>query len=217
MPDHLPRPGVLLLAALALATAAALPVAAAHDDGSTDAPAARAAGSAAGSTTPRARVAASSTPSTTPSTRPSTAASVRAPAPPVVAYRLPVAGPVARFFDPPPVRWAAGHRGVDLLAEAGATVLAPGPGTVVFSGVVVDRAVLTIRHPDGLRSSLEPLSEPVAQGAVVAAGDAVGRVAAPPAHCAPAACLHWGVRGGDAYVDPLGLLAPAPVLLPGAG
>lgn len=139
-----------------------------------------------------------------------------------VQYRLPVDGPVARLFDPPAARWSAGHRGLDLVAEPGAPVRSPGDGTVVFSGVVVDRTVLTVRHPDGLRSSLEPLADPLPRGATVHAGDVVGSLAVPgaapggtgtAAHCGPTACVHWGVRRADVYVDPLGLLEPAPVVL----
>ncbi|NLE70560.1 MAG: M23 family metallopeptidase [Actinomycetales bacterium] len=132
---------------------------------------------------------------------------------PSPAYGLPVAGPVARFFDPPPAPWAAGHRGVDLAAAAGTPVLAPADGTVLFSGRVVDRVVVTVGHPDGLRSSLEPLEDPLPVGAVVRAGEVVGRLAATAGHCAPATCLHWGARRGDAYVDPLDLLGRAPVVL----
>ena len=50
-----------------------------------------------------------------------------------------------------------------------------------------------------------------------AAGTAVGTVGRDPGHCAPRTCVHWGVRAGDTYVDPLDLLAgfgPV-VLLPG--
>jgi hypothetical protein len=44
-------------------------------------------------------------------------------------------------------------------------------------------------------------------------GDLVGRVGAAPGHCAPAACLHWGVRRGEAYLDPVALVAPRRVIL----
>lgn len=140
----------------------------------------------------------------------------------VVRYVMPVDGSVARLFDPPAARWSAGHRGVDLLAAPGDPVRSPADGVVEFSGVVVDRTVLTVRHPDGLRSSLEPLVEPLARGTPVRTGQVVATLAGPPGpdghpgHCAPATCLHWGVRRGDEYVDPLGLLRPGPVvLLPG--
>lgn len=118
-------------------------------------------------------------------------------------------------FDPPAERWSRGHRGVDLQAAAGASVGAPAPGTVVFAGRVVDRGVVTVLHDDGLRSSVEPVAASVVVGARVARGAPLGTVEDAPAatHCTPR-CLHWGVRDGEQYVDPLRLLAGAgPVVL----
>jgi hypothetical protein len=43
----------------------------------------------------------------------------------------------------------------------------------------------------------------------------VSRTGAGLSHCAPRTCLHWGVRLGSRYVDPLTLLGRGPpVLLP---
>lgn len=137
---------------------------------------------------------------------------------------LPVDGPVTRYFERPPQRWAAGHRGVDLAAEPGTPVRSPVPGVVSFAGPVAGRTVLTVRRADGLLSSLEPLADVVATGTAVEAGDVVGVVGGPEGgaegdggaggHC-PASCLHWGVRVGGDYVDPLELLGkPVVVLLP---
>lgn len=131
-------------------------------------------------------------------------------------YRLPVPGGGLRArFDAPAERWSAGHRGVDLDAPAGTVVSAPAAGTVVFTGPVVDRHVVTVLHDDGLRSSLEPVAAGVAVGSRVGAGAVLGTVQGAPAatHCA-LRCLHWGVRDGEAYMDPLDLLAGAgPVVL----
>jgi murein DD-endopeptidase MepM/ murein hydrolase activator NlpD len=125
-------------------------------------------------------------------------------------YRLPSDAVVLRLFRRPEHEWSAGHRGVDVAGGDG-VVRAPGPGVVTFSGWVVDRGVVTITHPDGLRSSLEPVADPPAAGTVVVTGDAVGTVA--PGHCAPDPCVHWGVRRGQDYLDPLSLLGPEPVVL----
>lgn len=114
--------------------------------------------------------------------------------------------PVIRPFDAPEQRWSAGHRGVDLAGPSGAPVRSPAAGTVVFVGVVVDRPVLTIAHADGLRTSLEPVVASAHRGDRVAAGQVVGRLAGGPSHCSPAMCLHWGVRLGEDYVDPLSLI-----------
>lgn len=127
-----------------------------------------------------------------------------------------------RGFLPPDHDWLAGHRGVDLEAPPGAPVLAPADGIVTFAGTVVDRGVVVIAHADGLRSSLEPVDGALAVGTAVRRGETVGAVqgsrgiAAGAGHCLPSSCAHWGVRRGDAYVDPLALLGPREpiVLLP---
>ncbi|NLF04417.1 MAG: M23 family metallopeptidase [Actinomycetales bacterium] len=133
------------------------------------------------------------------------------------AYAPPLPRPLAlhRGFDPPAVRWGSGHRGVDLAASTGSSVLAPGAGTVSFAGTVAGRGVVTVAHPDGLRSSVEPVAAEVAVGDVVHAGDPLGRLDSAQSHCAPSSCLHWGVRDAHGYVDPLLLLRGGPtVLLP---
>jgi murein DD-endopeptidase MepM/ murein hydrolase activator NlpD len=137
------------------------------------------------------------------------------PTPATVRYRAPVTVPVRllRPFAAPPQPWAAGHRGVDLALDEGGTVVAPGPGTVTVAGTVVDRGVVTIAHPDGRRSSLEPVAATVVVGQAVASGDPVGTLSGERSHCTPR-CLHWGVREGTVYVDPLGLLpGGGPVVL----
>ncbi|MER6986529.1 peptidoglycan DD-metalloendopeptidase family protein [Micrococcus luteus] len=136
-----------------------------------------------------------------------------------VAWHAPVAGAapddVLRAFVAPERPWSRGHRGVDLAVPSGAAIRAPAAGRVVFAGVVIDRPVLTLEHEDGTRSSLEPVEADVTVGAVVAAGDPVGRLAGAPPHCTRA-CVHWGVREPDAwrvgdatfdrYLDPLVLI-----------
>lgn len=153
---------------------------------------------------------------------PATAVDVPAPPAPdarptAEGWQRPVPGPVAHGFDPPAEAWGAGHRGVDLTAAPGAPVRSPAPGVVSFAGRVADKPVVVVTHADGLRSTFEPVTAEVSRGDAVGAGDVVGRLAASPGHCAPDACLHWGVLRGDVYLDPLALLGHAPpiVLLPG--
>lgn len=124
---------------------------------------------------------------------------------------------VARPFDAPAEPWAPGHRGVDLATGPARPVRAPGAGLVTFSGTVVDRGVVTITHGDGLRSSLEPVVPAVRAGQRVLPGQVVGAVASTPGHCAPSTCLHWGLRRGETYLDPMRwVLDRGPVvLLPG--
>lgn len=138
----------------------------------------------------------------------------------------PVAGDlvVLRPFLPSDQDWLAGHRGVDLGASPGVAVVAPDAGVVTFVGTVVDRGVVVVLHDDGLRTSLEPVAGSVGPGTRVARGEVVGTLESGPdggggaaaGHCVPASCLHWGVRRGEHYLDPLALLAPREpiVLLP---
>lgn len=123
---------------------------------------------------------------------------------------------VVRAFELPPKPWAPGHRGVDLAATAGQPVIAPAAGVVTFSGTVVDRGVLTVAHAGGVRTSYEPVVAAVTEGDVVARDQVIGTVAAGPSHCGVVACLHWGARIGERYVDPLRWVrvAEPPVLLP---
>jgi murein DD-endopeptidase MepM/ murein hydrolase activator NlpD len=122
-------------------------------------------------------------------------------------YAWPVSPPhVTRGFDPPPQPWSAGHRGVDLASAPGAEVRAAGGGTVVFVGVVAGRGVVSIAHQGGLRTTYEPVTATVVVGAQVARGDPIGRLDAGHPGCPVAACLHWGLRRDDAYLDPLALL-----------
>lgn len=138
-------------------------------------------------------------------------------------FRAPVLGDpaFARPFRAPAQRWSSGHRGLDLWLDVGTPVLAPADGTVTFAGTVVDRGVVTVLHPDGRRTSLEPVDPGVVVGQRVAAGDVLGTLQAG-THCPARSCLHWGLREGDRYLDPLSVLSALPgggqvVLLPLAG
>jgi murein DD-endopeptidase MepM/ murein hydrolase activator NlpD len=147
-----------------------------------------------------------------------TAPAVAAPGPPnpvSVLWGWPLAGRplVTRAFDPPSTRFGAGHRGVDLAAVPGQQVLAAGAGVVVFAGMVAGRPVVSVDHAGGLRTTYEPVQPVVAAGQVVARGSPLGGVVAGHAGCPADACLHWGLRRGDAYLDPLALLRPPRVRL----
>jgi murein DD-endopeptidase MepM/ murein hydrolase activator NlpD len=122
---------------------------------------------------------------------------------------------VVRGFDPPGAPWDAGHRGIDLAAWPGQQVRSPRAGVVSYAGVIAGRGVVVVAHGD-LRSTFEPVATSVALGEAVRSGDPIGSVAAGTGHCGgDPPCLHWGLRRGDAYLDPRLLLdAAAPVLLP---
>jgi murein DD-endopeptidase MepM/ murein hydrolase activator NlpD len=130
------------------------------------------------------------------------------------AFGWPVAPPqVVRRFDPPAQPWLAGHRGVDLAASPAAPVRSAGAGTVVFAGVIAGRGVVSVAHPGGLRSTYEPVTSTLQVGDTVARGQILGTLAAGHPGCPVAACLHWGLRRGTDYLDPLALLGLGPVRL----
>lgn len=120
---------------------------------------------------------------------------------------------VAARFAAPAGPYAAGHRGVDLVAPAGAPVLAPATGTVAFAGRVAGRGVVSVDHPGGLRTTYEPVAARVSRGEPVALGSVLGLLEPGPSHCPPATCLHWGLRRGAVYLDPLALLGVVRVRL----
>ncbi len=112
---------------------------------------------------------------------------------------------VTKYFDAPETPYGPGHRGVDLAAVPGQEVLAADAGVVVFAGLVAGRPVLSVDHDGGLRTTYEPVEPKVAVGEQVYRGQVLGTVLAGHPGCAITACLHWGVRRGDEYVDPLAL------------
>jgi murein DD-endopeptidase MepM/ murein hydrolase activator NlpD len=130
-------------------------------------------------------------------------------------WRWPVGPPhpLARPYLAPPTPYAAGHRGIDIRAEDGTPVRAPDDGVVHFVGVVVDRAVISIDHGDGVLSSFEPVTSSLGTGDAVLRGEVIGTLLA--GHCTTP-CLHLGARVDGAYVNPLLFLDGVPwsVLLP---
>lgn len=130
-------------------------------------------------------------------------------------FGWPLAGfpTVLRAFDAPDQPYGRGHRGVDLGGRDGQPVLAAGAGIVAFAGPVAGRPVVSIDHPNGLRTTYEPVLATVTAGQHVARGDPIGTLQAGHPGCTAAACLHWGVRRGEEYLDPLWLLSPGPVRL----
>lgn len=120
---------------------------------------------------------------------------------------------VVRPFDAPQTRWGAGHRGADLAGHAGQRVRTAVAGRVSFVGRVAGRGVVVVDH-GSTRTTYEPVLGTVTRGERVAAGEVIGRLASSGGHCLPRSCLHWGLRRGDVYLDPLTLVdAPRPVRL----
>ena len=137
------------------------------------------------------------------------------PAARVFVWPLAGAPVVVGAFDPPAEPWLPGHRGVDLAGALGQRVYAAGAGTVSFAGRVAGIGVVSITHPDGLRTTYEPVTASVHAGDRVAIGTPIGTIDARLSHCpaGPAACLHWGLIRGGVYLDPLMLLGLGQVRL----
>ncbi len=131
-------------------------------------------------------------------------------------WRWPVTpATVVRGFTADDQPYGPGHRGVDLSAHEGEPVHAAADGVVSFVGWVAGRPLVVIAHAHNLRTTYEPVNPLVQVGEVVSGGQPIGIVAAQPWHCGWSVCLHWGLRQGARYLDPLVMLdAGPPRLLP---
>ena len=127
-------------------------------------------------------------------------------------WTWPVTGPIIRGFDPPDSPYGAGHRGIDIAVSAGTPIFAPAAGTVTFAGKVAGHLFLTVNHGGGVASTYSWLSElRVKKGDAVAAGELIALTGwAHPGSLIPS--LHFGVKLGADYVDPLAYLAPESVV-----
>jgi hypothetical protein len=133
---------------------------------------------------------------------------VPATATPISQWVRPVAGGIVRPFDPPASRFGAGHLGVDLAAPAGTSVHAAGPGVVAFAGSVAGALHVVVAHAGNLRTSYSFLATiGVRRGERVASDDAVG-TSGGVGMGHDGSVLHFGLRSGDTYIDPMLLLRP---------
>lgn len=116
----------------------------------------------------------------------------------LVVYEPPVDAAVIDRFRPPPTPYAAGNRGIDYDTAVGDPVRAAADGEVTFAGQVGRALHVVLLHEDGLRTSYSFLaSVRVHRGQRVRAGEQVGTAAE---------SLHFGVRDGDVYIDPMSVL-----------
>ena len=126
----------------------------------------------------------------------------RAGAPAAVTYRPPVDAPVVDPFRPADPNWNAGNRGLEYATTPGTAVAASAAGEVVFAGPVGDGLHVVVLHDDGLRTSYSFLQlVAVKRGQKVTQGQTVGTAQAR---------FHFGVRAGDAYLDPALLFGGGP-------
>jgi murein DD-endopeptidase MepM/ murein hydrolase activator NlpD len=124
------------------------------------------------------------------------------------AWSKPVTGVVVRSFDPPATRFGPGHVGVDFAAAPGTPVRAAGDGIVVFAARIGSQLHVVVRHDGDLRTSYSFLAsidvvngQRVDRGAIVGTSGGTG-----PGHAATV--VHFGLRLGASYVDPMALFAP---------
>ncbi len=124
----------------------------------------------------------------------------------------PLLGDVSREFDPPAEDWLPGHRGVDIVGRPADSVVAAMDGVVSFCGSVAGKPVVTLSHGD-LSTTYEPVSCLTKLGAQVSASQPIGSLEPGHPGCPEEACLHWGLRLGEEYLDPLSLLGQGRVRL----
>jgi hypothetical protein len=105
------------------------------------------------------------------------------------------------------------HRGIDIAAGAGESVLTPLAGTVTFAGSVpadgggTTKAV-TISTSAGSLTLMPLASLDVRRGAALAEGDSVGELAESGDGSSAGEHVHVGLKRGGLYLDPLSVLAP---------
>lgn len=129
-------------------------------------------------------------------------------------WQWPLAGApeVTRPFLPGPTPYSPGHRGADLAGLAGEPVHASSAGRVSYAGRLAGRGVVTVTH-GALRTTYEPVSPVVTVGRLVASGEVIGTLDPGHAGCPVEACLHWGLKRGADYLDPVRLVRGGPVRL----
>ena len=127
---------------------------------------------------------------------------------------LPVADAhISKAFDRPSMRWATGHRGVDITAGTGTALIAPADGVIAFNGTVAGKDVISIKHADGLTSTFEPAHSDLETGDPVFRGQPFGVADGLSDHCLDL-CVHWGVMdASDDYLDPSTLILPRTIAL----
>jgi murein DD-endopeptidase MepM/ murein hydrolase activator NlpD len=142
--------------------------------------------------------------------RPSAAAAVSSQAAPGTGsdWIRPVDGTVVRSYEEPTGPYAPGHRGVDFAAPVGTPVRVASDGVVTFAGPVAGSLHVVVLHDGGIRTSYSFLSRvDVVTGDAVPRGQGVGAAGGSGDGHDPGV-LHFGVRVGERYVDPMLLFRP---------
>jgi murein DD-endopeptidase MepM/ murein hydrolase activator NlpD len=123
-------------------------------------------------------------------------------------WRWPLIGPITQRFGESLTQYGF-HQGIDIDGQTGDRVRAARGGRVVLAGTADACGGLQVHidHGDGFESWYRHLSRiDVKRGAVVAAGTVIGRVGN--TGCSLGSHLHFGIRRGTTFVDPLRYLPP---------
>jgi murein DD-endopeptidase MepM/ murein hydrolase activator NlpD len=120
-------------------------------------------------------------------------------------HAVPLFGTVIHAWDAPEDEpFAAGHRGIDVAAPAGAPVRASAAGVVSFAGNVAGNRTVSVDHPDGVRTTYSFLGTIAAhRGDAVAGGDDLGTVGIGHPNEGVPPHVHLSARRGDVYFDPV--------------
>lgn len=120
---------------------------------------------------------------------------------PCMGLAKPVEGPRLAGFAP--TGRFAGHWGVDWAVPEGTEIRSAGPGAVTFAGSVAGNQTVTVDHGGGLRTSYSYLA-----GLMVKRGDHVtgSTILGTSGAAHGSAALHFSVRVGDTYLDPLSVV-----------
>jgi murein DD-endopeptidase MepM/ murein hydrolase activator NlpD len=117
-------------------------------------------------------------------------------------------------FDLPSTTYAPGHRGVDYLSTFGTPVLAAADGVITHAGLIANRWTITVTH-NNLRTTYEPVKPIIKFGEFVRQGQIIGYLQQNGSHCFPESCLHFGLKEGKTYLNPItNSLKNYPRLLP---
>ena len=128
-----------------------------------------------------------------------------APAPELIAKPVPYFDQsTINHFRAPLWQKGPGHRGLDIVVTEETQVVAPFDSSVHFVGRVVDRKVITLVSPSGLKASFEPVCSSLALGQSIQQGEPVGSYCEPDEtyekHCV--SCIHFSIRNKHGYLNP---------------
>jgi murein DD-endopeptidase MepM/ murein hydrolase activator NlpD len=129
--------------------------------------------------------------------------------PAAIGWQWPLLGPITQGFGESLTKYGY-HQGIDIDGDTGDPVRAARDGTVVVASAGWDECgglQIHLDHGDGIESWYRHLSRiDVAVGARVAAGTIIGAVG--DTGCSLGSHLHFGIRDGKEFVDPLRYLPP---------